>query len=49
MEYKFNKNRNINKGMIRLDGQWILKRENFRYLRLIIHKNREIERMSIIG
>ena len=49
MEYKFNKNRNINKGTIRLDGQWILKRENFRYLQLIIHKNREIERMSIIG
>ena len=42
MKYNF-KSRNENKGTVRLYGQQMLKRENFQYLGLIIHKDREIK------
>jgi hypothetical protein len=43
MECKFSKSRNRDDEAIRLDDQEIPKRESFRYLGSIIHKDREIE------
>ena len=42
MEYKFSKSRNKNKGVVRLDGQEILKSDSLWYLGSIIHKDWEI-------
>ena len=39
IECKFSKSRNKNKGIVRFDGQEILKSDNFRYLESIIHKH----------
>ncbi len=43
MECKFSKSRSTIEGTIRLDGQEILNRGSFRYLRSVIHKDEEIE------
>ena len=43
MECKFSKSKNKNKWVVRLDGQEILKSNNFQYLRSIIRKYGEIE------
>lgn len=45
MECKFSKSRNKDGEVVRLDGQEILKREreSFRFLRPIVHKDKEIE------
>ena len=50
MEYKFSKKiQKKNERVIRLYGQEIIKKDSFRYLGSIIHKNWEIEMMWIIG
>ena len=43
MKYKFNKSRNKAGGVLRLNGQKILKSKSFPYLGSIIHKYLEIE------
>ena len=43
MECKFRKRRNNEQGVITLDGQQILVTECFKYLRLIIQKDGEID------
>ena len=42
-ECKFSKSRNRDEGIIRLDGQEILKSESFRYLGSITHKDEKIK------
>ena len=39
---RFSKKRNTDEGVVRLDGQEILKNESFRYIRLIIHKDGDL-------
>ena len=43
MESKFSKSRDRYEVVVRLNGQEILKSKSFWYLRLIIHKDGEIE------
>ena len=43
IECKFSKSRNRDEGVIRVDGQEILKWESFRYLKSIICKDGDIE------